>query len=1186
MSVLFFAMQIVFIVCKYMEFVAILLFYFSFCVKWRLEKTFLSKNVSRGCQKWMKYNNVSRLFHYYLYSYTKSAIFATENTLIPNLTMKSTCLLMTMALGFASLAIAQEQNAKPEFKYPLEIPQSLDEVPAVPGVPAAYAKAWQRPDINQVGRMAMHTHHFAYESVEAAQRGVPEASVRYQTLNGQWDFFWQPDADQMLDGFYRPGYSTVGWKSIPVPGCWELNGFGDPIYVGGGFIWDHRAESNPPFVPLKENHVGYYRRSVNIPAAWKGQQIVAHFGAAGSCMFLWVNGKFVGYSEDNKLEAEFDLTKYVKVGQENLIAVQVLRMCDGHYLEDQDYFRYTGLYRDCYLYARGLNTRFDDIRVVGDLTNDYKDGVLNINATVKGSGQVDFVLADCCGKEVAKASSPAAALAKGVKIEVPAVKPWSAEVPYLYQLTATLRQGTKVIDVIPLKVGFRSIEISNKVAGVNQLLVNGQPILIKGADRHELDPDGGYVVSRERMLQDVLEMKKMNINAVRTCHYPDDNYWYDLCDQYGLYVCAEANLESHGMGYGERTLAIRDDFRLGHLERNQRNVQRNFNHPSIIIWSLGNEAGYGPNFEACYDWVKAEDASRPVQYERAEKTGKTDIFCPMYYGYRQCEEYCTNESGENWRTHEVEPFDKPLIQCEYAHAMGNSEGGFREYWELVRKYPKFQGGFIWDFVDQSIRWTNSKGRQIWAYGGDWNEYDASTNNFCDNGLIAPDRTWNPHAYEVQYYYQNIWTSYVNNSSTSDFELNIHNENFFRDLSDVLLSWTLIRNGEIIETGVVDALKVSPQQETRVKLNVSSSIEQREEYFLNLSYKLRRSEGLLPAGTEIARQQLQVTDPFQATINSLYSKNTSILSDANKVCRLSKPVPNVSIAFDPTTGFLCRYVVDGVNYLAEGGQLTPNFWRAPTDNDFGAGLQRRLSVWRDPELKLTSFADETNAQGQRVVTAHYDMPAVKAELVLAYTIDAYGQIDVQQQFITHGKAYPTHFPRGRRPQEPAADEILPMFRFGMQYPMPLQFEQLTYYGRGPIENYCDRKDSQFVGIYESTVTDEFYPYIRPQENGNHCDVRWMQLATPNGNKLRIVPLNSDGQLLSASALHYTQASLDEGDAKRNLHSPDIDPAPLTNVLIDYKQMGLACENSWGAVPQEPYLVPYQDYTFCFSLIPVK
>ena len=506
--------------------------------------------------------------------------------------MKSTYLFFAMLSGIASAVFAQEQPAPPVFKHPLTIPQGLDEVPAVPGVPQDAAKAWQRPDINQVNRMPMHTHHFAYESREVAYCGRPEASERYQTLNGTWDFFWQPDADQMLDGFYKPEYKTADWKTIPVPGCWELNGFGDPIYVGGGFIWDHRAESNPPFVPIKENHVGYYRRNVTIPSTWRGQQVIAHFGAAGSCMYLWVNGKFVGYSEDNKLEAEFDLTKYLKVGQENLIAVQVLRMCDGHYLEDQDYFRYCGLYRDCYLYARGGKNRFDDIRVVGDLTNDYKDGVLTINANVKGTGQVDFVLTDANGHEEASTTVSASSLKKAVKLDVKEVKAWSAETPYLYKLTATLRQGSKVIDVIPLMVGFRNIEISNKVAGVPQLLVNGQPILIKGADRHELDPDGGYVVSRERMLQDVLEMKKMNINAVRTCHYPDDNYWYDLCDKYGLYVCAEANLESHGMGYGEKTLAIRDDFRLGHLERNQRNVQRNFNHPSIIIWSLGNEAGY------------------------------------------------------------------------------------------------------------------------------------------------------------------------------------------------------------------------------------------------------------------------------------------------------------------------------------------------------------------------------------------------------------------------------------------------------------------------------------------------------------------------------------------------------------------------------------------------------------------
>ena len=1102
--------------------------------------------------------------------------------------MKSTYLFLAAALALVTSAAAQEPAAQPEFKYPLPIPQSLDEVPAVPGVPAAYAKAWQRPDINQVNRLAMHTHHFAYESADAALRGEPEASGRYLSMNGTWDFFFQPDADRQLQGFYRPDYPTDGWQTIRVPACWELSGFGDPIYVGGGFIWDHRAESNPPYVPIRENHVGYYRRQFMLPVSWRDQQVIAHFGAAGSCMYLWVNGKFVGYSEDNKLEAEFDITKYIKVGRENLIAVQMFRMCDGHYLEDQDYFRYSGLYRDCYLYARGQSLRFDDIRVRGDLTSDFRDGILSVQAQVRGSGTVDLVLDDAEGHEVARLSSPAAALAKGVKLEVKDVRAWSAEVPNLYRLTATLRRGTKVADVIPLSVGFRHIEISDRVAGVPQLLVNGQPILIKGADRHELDPDGGYVVSRERMLQDVLEMKKMNINAVRTCHYPDDNYWYDLCDQYGLYVCAEANLESHGMGYGEKTLAIRDDFRLGHLERNQRNVQRNFNHPSIIIWSLGNEAGYGPNFEACYDWVKAEDPSRPVQYERAEKLGKTNIFCPMYYGYQDCIDYCENDSGLNRWSQQVEPYDKPLIQCEYAHAMGNSQGGFYRYWELVRKYPKFQGGFIWDFVDQSVRWTNAKGRQIWAYGGDWNEYDASTNNFCDNGLIAPDRTWNPHAYEVQYYYQNIWTTLEGenglngskglrglNGSKGSMTLRIHNEHFFRDLSHVMLRWELVADGEPVRSGVVDRIEAAPQGDALVQLPVERPSDASAEWFLNVSYTLRQRDGLLAAGTEVARQQLPL----------------SVGPDAARFAALAD-VPTartLDIAFDPQTGYLCRYVVDGVSYLAEGSQLTPNFWRAPTDNDFGANQQRRFVVWRNPEIRLATFDDQTDAQGQRVVEARYEMSAVEAELKLTYTIAPTGVITVEQQLVTHGKGAPAKPERRRRAEGQQAEGdpgIMPMFRFGMQLPMPEPFELLTYYGRGPVENYSDRKDSQFVGRYESTVTNEFYPYIRPQENGNHCDLRWLRLATPEGHRLTVVPANADGQLLSASALHYTQASLDEGDAKRNLHSPDIDPAPLTNLLIDYRQMGLACENSWGAWPLPEHMLPYGDYTFRFLLIPSK
>ena len=508
--------------------------------------------------------------------------------------MKNVLLTLSLAIGATAAVNAQEPwngANKGHIKVLLEMPKSINDVPAVPGVPSSVAKAWQDAYVNQYNRMPMHTHHFAFESAEAAERSK-EASKRFVSINGTWDFYFQPDAETFIDGFYKPGYSTADWKTIPVPGCWELNGFGDPIYVGGGFIWDGRLGNKidevsgapgdrkvsgmPPFVPLKENHVGYYRREVMIPADWKGNQVIVHFGSVSCAMYLWVNGKFVGYSEDNKLEAEFDISRYVKAGQKNLVALQVFRMADGHYLEDQDYFRYSGICRDSYMYTREKANHIEDIRVVGDLENDYKDGVLSVNVDLKGSGTVEFDLKDADGKSVAQTTATAYALKKTVTMKVANVKAWTAETPNLYKLTAILKAGGKVIEVIPVNVGFRNIEIKNA-----QLLVNGQPVLIKGADRHELDPDGGYVISRERMLQDVLEMKKMNINAVRTCHYPDDSYWYDLCDQYGLYVTAEANLESHGMGYGEETLAKNPIFALAHMERNQRNVQRNFNHPSI-----------------------------------------------------------------------------------------------------------------------------------------------------------------------------------------------------------------------------------------------------------------------------------------------------------------------------------------------------------------------------------------------------------------------------------------------------------------------------------------------------------------------------------------------------------------------------------------------------------------------------
>ena len=704
---------------------------------------------------------------------------------------------------------------------------------------------WKDPRINEVNRAPMHANYFAYESADAAKKGVKENSANFMSLNGSWKFFWVKDADARPTDFWKTEFDDKGWNDLPVPGLWELHGYGDPIYVNIGYAWRNQFKNNPPYVPTENNHVGSYRKEIMVPASWKGKDIIAHFGSVTSNMYLWVNGKYVGYSEDSKLEAEFNLTPYLKTGQKNLIAFQIFRWCDGTYLEDQDFFRYSGVGRDCYLYARDKK-RIEDIRVTPDLDANYQNGSLNIALNQKGSGKVNLTLKDASGKEVATTQAT-----KGTAtLEVENPHKWTAETPYLYTLYASL-EGSN--EVIPVKVGFRKVELKNA-----QVLVNGQPILIKGANRHELDPDGGYVISKERMIQDIQVMKQFNLNAVRTCHYPDNNFWYELCDQYGIYVVAEANIESHGMGYGEETLAKREDYALAHMERNQRNVQRGFNHPSVIIWSLGNEAGYGPNFEAAYDWIKAEDPSRLVQYEQAGKTGKTDIYCPMYLGYDRCEEYSKDEQ-----------YQKPLIQCEYAHAMGNSEGGFKEYWDIIRKYPKYQGGFIWDFVDQSVRWTGKNGKMIYAYGGDFNRFDASDLNFCDNGLISPDRVPNPHMYEVGYFYQNIWTI---PADIKNGEISIFNEYFFRNLSAYYLEWQLLKNGKIMRSGRVEDLNVGPQQTAKIKLPIGN-ICSCSEWLLNVAYKLKNTEGLLTAGHTVAKQQL-VLNPYKAPNMELKNQTKS------------------------------------------------------------------------------------------------------------------------------------------------------------------------------------------------------------------------------------------------------------------------------------------------------------------------
>ena len=1032
------------------------------------------------------------------------------------------------------------------------------------GLHAQTFKEWQDPTLNEVNRAPMHTHYFAYSATEDA--AAPESSVNYISLHGKWAFNWVQNADQRPTGFWEPGFNDKGWDTMVVPGVWELNGFGDPIYVNTGYAWRNQFQNNPPEVPVYNNHVGSYRREFAIPASWSGKDVIMHIGSATSCIYVWVNGKFAGYSEDSKLEAEFDITKFIKPGQKNLIAMQIFRWCDGTYLEDQDFFRYGGIARDCYLYARA-KARIEDIRAVPDLDAQYRNGVLNVEISFKGNaGSANLELFDAAGRKVAEATvkSPSRGGKATAALAVDNPQKWSAETPYLYTLKASAAG-----EVIPVKVGFRKVEIKNA-----QLLVNGKPILIKGADRHELDPDGGYVLSKERMIQDIQIMKKFNLNAVRTCHYPDDNYWYDLCDEYGIYMVAEANAESHGIGYGAATLARRDDYALAHMQRNQRNVQRGFNHPAIIVWSLGNEAGYGPNFEAAYDWIKAEDPSRMVQYEQARVDGKTDIYCPMYAGYDAIVRYATNPDNT-----------KPLIQCEYAHAMGNSEGGFKEYWDIYRQYDKLQGGFIWDFVDQSVRWTGKDGVMIYAYGGDFNRYDGSDQNFCDNGLISPDRVPNPHMYEVGYYYQNIWTDIDNLASGS---LGVYNENFFRDLSAYRLTWELLKDGQVVRTGSVENLNVAPQAKGSVPVQIGAT-DKSGEWLLNVKYILKDREGVLPSGHVVAKQQFTLNGYDFGKID-LQNKSSFGFTPSEPVIKtgdrnyLIVEGDNFVVEINRSTGYITRYCVNGTEMLKEGTAITPNFWRAPTDNDFGASLQNRYSVWRSPNiiLKGSNMPRQRNQQPQ-------ETPVVR-EQPLTFTVEnGIAKINVKKEIVDIGDlnlAYEINNEGAIKiTQSLKADpekQISNMFRFGMQIVMPKSFERVVYYGRGPIENYSDRKTVTDIGIYDQSVDEQFYSYIRPQETGTKSDIRWWKMLNPAGNGIQITSEDA----FSASALHYTIESLDEGPSKKNGHSPEVPKADLTNVLVDKVQMGLGCVTSWGALPLADYMLPYQDYEFVYLITPLK
>ena len=1039
---------------------------------------------------------------------------------------------------------------------------------------------WHDLQVNAINRFPLHTNFFTYladDWVSEKDGKIVSKNILHMnkteskyflSLDGTWKFNWVANADQRPTDFYKEDLDDSKWKTMNLPGNWEMNGFGDPEYVNVGFGWRGHFNEQPPAVPTKDNHVGSYRRIIDIPANWDGKQVVAHFGSVTSNIYLYVNGKFAGYAEDSKVAAEFDITPYLKKGK-NLIAFQTFRWCDGSWCEDQDFWRLSGPARENYLYARSKEHRLLDVRVETELKNNYKDGALNITAKLQGNTLAYFGLYDPDGKEVIVTGTDN--VRNGVakyQLRVKNVRKWSAETPNLYTLVVSPIQNGGMYspyEIIQVKVGFRKVEIKNK-----QLLVNGQPVLLKGANRHEMDPDEGYNVSEKRMIQDIMMMKRLNINAVRTCHYPDDPRWYDLCDKYGLYVVAEANQESHGFQYGDDAAAKKPEFAKQIMERNQHNVSMFYNHPSIITWSLGNETVMGDNFIQAYNWIKSQDKTRPVQYEQAHRGAGTDIFCPMYYPVSACEKYAKDPNSP-----------MPLIQCEYNHTMGNSGGNLSDYWNLVRKYPIFQGGFDWDFVDQALhrnivkpmsilpyKMNNEELRKIeYTYGGDYNKYDPSDNNFNCNGIIGPDRQMNPHAYEVAYQYQNIWAKMV---SAEAGQVSVYNENFFRDLSNYALAWSLEEDGVETQNGTIADLDVPAQQSRTYTIPYDRSKITGKEVFLNIDFRLKNAEPLMTAGQVVAYAQLPVVtkqacegDCSKMLAEGHGKKKMKLAAKKDNVIAVT--TPNLTFKLDRTTGLISEYAYNGKSMLGEGGTLKPNFWRAPTDNDMGAGLQKKFKVWKNPQMNLKNIDVKKDKKANTVtIVTSFDMPEVQGQMDITYLVFANtGAVKVTEDFkATEGA------------------KVSDMFRFGMLLQMPYTMEKSNYYGRGPIENYSDRKDCMRIAIYSDEADNQYFPYIRPQESGTKSDIRWWKQTDATGLGLQVQSCTP----FYASALHFDTEELDDGDEKEQRHSFDLKKSKFTNLFLDAAHMGVGGENSWGAWPLEKYRVHYGNKTFNFVLIP--
>ncbi len=1009
---------------------------------------------------------------------------------------------------------------------------------------------WQDPSIVQVNKEYPHAALFPFENAALALNADRSKSENFLLLNGDWFFkYSERPADRPID-FYKNEYNVAAWDKIEVPSNWEYKGYGIPIYVN--IPYEFTRNPSPPTIPDDPNPVASYKRTFNLPAGFQGKEIFVHLGAVKSAFYIWINGQKVGYSEDSKTPAEFNITKYVQTG-ENTISLEVYRWSDGTWLECQDMWRISGIERDVYLFATP-KVHIYDFFIKSGLENYYTDGTFDLEMSVKnyngikGSYAVtvsllnkpeDKTIVFTQSAELKFKNQASLPLSFSTKIKNP--RKWTAETPELYTLLIELKdQKNNVLEVLSSKTGFRTSEIKNGL-----YLLNGKPIKIKGVNRHEHDEFTGHVISEEMMIRDIQLMKQNNINTVRTSHYPNDPRWYELCDQYGLYVIDEANIESHGMGYDpDKTLGNNPLYMLSHLDRTQRMLERDKNHVSVIMWSLGNEAGNGVNFDATYDFIKSRDLSRPVHYERAEGGRNSDLECPMYPPVSYLEEY-----AEVLRP-------KPLIMCEYAHAMGNSTGNFQEYWDVIEKNDQLQGGSIWDWVDQGHAKYTPEGVKYWAYGGDYGPADVpSDGTFCLNGLVWPDRTLKPGLSEVKKVYQNIGFKAVPFAAN---RIEIQNKYDFINLNDFTIYWEIEAEGKVVQDGMILKPDIEPGTSKIVNFDVKLfTPKPGVEYFINFTAFIDHNQPLIPAGHIFAMEQFPFPGAAVKAITKIEDRGDKVVTETKT--SLSIQAGKSLFEFNKADGFLTSILIDGKKVNA--GKLTPNFWRGPTENDFGNNMPVRLGVWKDAAKNaiLKDFKYQLNDKNYYVVDVDYWLPDVEANLFINYEINGNGEMLVGMYMEPAGKAFPE----------------LP--RFGMSIALVSEFENLEWYGCGPQENYSDRKTAAFVGNYSSTVTDQYVPYISPQENGNKTDTRWLSLKNSGNSGI----LFQASDLIGFSALHYSVQDLTR-PKRDGFHTTDLVKRNEVFLNIDMEQMGVGGDNSWGALTHANYSIPFRPCYYSFII----